>query len=147
VCQALLEQADVLAPADITDLLGEEELLRSRTAGLQGMPGKIMRAQLDLVLACLHDHAAGACPQIPYRCISLLGAAVAYLANELDFVPDFLPQGALDDALVLALACELAADALERYCTWKGIKPGLGLPATAAARASRVRMSRSSTPR
>ncbi len=134
VCRALLEQADVLAPADITDLLAEEARIRARTEKLEGTPGSIMRAQLDLVLACLRDHVAGSCPQIPYRCISLLGAAVAYLASELDFVPDFLPRGALDDGLVLALACELAADGLGRYCTWKGIRPPLGAAAVAAPR-------------
>jgi len=134
VRRVLIEQADVLAPADITDLLAEQERLRGRAAKLHGTPGQIMRYQLDLALSCLRDHASGACPQIPYRCISLLGAGVAYISDELDFVPDFLPNGALDDGLVLALACELAADGLARYCTWKGIAPGLNLALATTAR-------------
>ena len=133
----------MLAPGDITDLLSEQERLRTRAATLHGTPGEIMRYQLDLALSCLRDHAAGACPQIPYRCISFLGAGIAYLSSELDFVPDFLPKGALDDGLVLALACELGADGLARYCTWKGIAPELGLAVMAARQTS----ARSATPR
>ena len=66
-----------------------------------------MRPQLELALLCLKDHAAGRCPQIPYYSISLLAAGVAYLADQLDFIPDFLPRlGMIDDALVMEVACE-----------------------------------------
>ncbi len=38
----------------------------------------------------------------------------------MDAIPDFLPQtGAIDDALVMAVATNLAAEGLERYRTWK----------------------------
>jgi len=127
--RAVLELASKLAPADVVHLLGQEKILHERAASLEGAPGEILRAELALALACLRDHARGACPQIPYRSVSLLAAGLAYLADQLDLVPDFLPRrGALDDALVMALACTLAADGLERYCTWKGIAPGLALP-------------------
>jgi len=120
--RAVLELANTLAPADITDLLADEPGLRARAAKLDGTPGKILRAQLDLAIACLRDHVAGACPQIPFYAISLLAAGVAYLVEDFDIVPDFLPRiGTLDDALVMALVCQLATDGLRRYCTWKGI--------------------------
>jgi uncharacterized membrane protein YkvA (DUF1232 family) len=124
------ELASTLAPADVGDLLAEEEKLRSRAATLGGKPGEIFRVQLDLALECLHDHAAGRCPQIPYYTISLLTAAMAYLADDLDIIPDFLPKrGIIDDALVLAMACSLGDSGLRRYCAWKGIDgaPALGL--------------------
>jgi uncharacterized membrane protein YkvA (DUF1232 family) len=126
VVSAVLELANKLAPADVGDLLVAESSIRERATQLPGLPGRMLRAQLDLALVCLKDHAAGRCPQIPYYSISLLAAGVAYLADQLDFVPDFLPRiGMLDDALVMAVACDLGRDGLKRYCTWKGIAPSL----------------------
>ncbi len=111
-------------PADIDDLLGSEDALRARAARLDGNAGKLLGAQLELALACLRDHAAGRCPQIPYFTISLLTAGLAYLVDELDIIPDFLPKiGTLDDALVMAMAFRFAEDGLRRYCTWKEIDP------------------------
>lgn len=122
--RAVLELANILAPADVGDLLVQESALRTRAARLDGRPGRLLRAQLELALACLRDHATGACPQIPFHAISVLAAGLAYLGEPLDLVPDFLGRaGTLDDALVMAMACELGADGLRRYCTWKGITP------------------------
>ena len=126
VVHAVIELANKLAPADVGDLLVAESSIRERAAKLGGVPGRTLRAQLELALICLKDHAAGRCPQIPYYSISLLAAGVAYLADQLDFVPDFLPRiGMIDDALVMAVACDLGRDGLRRYCVWKGIAPAL----------------------
>jgi len=126
VVHAVIELANKLAPADVGDLLVAESSIRERATKLGGVPGRRLRAQLELALVCLKDHAAGRCPQIPYYSISLLAAGVAYLADQLDFVPDFLPRiGMIDDALVMAVACDLGRDGLRRYCVWKGIAPAL----------------------
>jgi uncharacterized membrane protein YkvA (DUF1232 family) len=128
VRHAVIELASVLAPADVGDLLVQESALRTRARRLAGPPGRLLRRQLELALACLRDHAAGACPQIPFYAVSVLAAGVAYLGEPLDLVPDFLKRsGTLDDALVMAMACDLAADGLRRYCTWKGIDPAPAL--------------------
>jgi uncharacterized membrane protein YkvA (DUF1232 family) len=128
--RAVFELANVLAPGDVDDLLGNEEDLRERAGRLDGEAGKLMRAQLELAIMCLRDHVAGNCPQIPYYTISMLAAGLAYLIDELDLIPDFLPGiGTLDDALVMAMACRLAEDGLRRYCTWKEIDPAPALGA------------------
>jgi len=122
--RAVVELANTLAPADAGDLLADESSLRARAARLDGTAGEILCAQLDLALTCLRDHLAGRCPQIPFHAISLLTAGVAYLGEKIDVIPDFLPRaGTIDDALVMALAFELAEDGLRRYCTFKGIDP------------------------
>lgn len=126
VTQAVVELANKLAPADVGDLLVAESMIRERAAQLPGVAGRVLKGELELALMCLKDHAAGRCPQIPYYSISLLAAGVAYLADQLDFVPDFLPRiGMLDDALVMAVACDLGRDGLKRYCVWKGLAPAL----------------------
>jgi uncharacterized membrane protein YkvA (DUF1232 family) len=124
VTQAVVELANKLAPADVGDLLVAESTIRERAAKLDGTPGRVLRGELDLALMCLKDHAAGRCPQIPYYSISLLAAGVAYLADQLDIIPDFLPRiGMIDDALVMAVAFDLGRDGLRRYCVWKGLTP------------------------
>jgi uncharacterized membrane protein YkvA (DUF1232 family) len=126
VVHAVIELANKLAPADVGDLLVAESSIRERATKLDGVPGRTLRAQLELALMCLKDHAAGRCPQIPYYSISLLAAGVTYLADQLDFIPDFLPRiGMIDDALVMAVACDLGRDGLRRYCVWKGIAPAM----------------------
>jgi uncharacterized membrane protein YkvA (DUF1232 family) len=137
--RAVYELANTLAPADVGDLLAEEEALRERARLLTGEPGKLLALQVDLAIACLRDHDAGECPQIPYYTISLLAAGLAYLGDELDLVPDFLPHiGTLDDALVMAMACRLADEGLRRYCTWKEIDPRPALGAERTARRRRA---------
>ncbi len=124
VVGAVIELANKLAPADVGDLLVVESTIRERATKLPGAAGRTLRAELDLALLCLKDHAAGRCPQIPYYSISLLAAGVVYLADQLDFVPDFLPRiGMMDDALVMAVAFDLGRDGLRRYCVWKGLTP------------------------
>ena len=129
--RAVFELASTLAPADVDDLLGSEDELRERAGRVDGAAGKLFGAQLELAITVLRDHAAGRCPQIPYFTISMLAAALAYLVDDFDLIPDFLPRiGTLDDALVMTMAFQQAEDGLRRYCTWKEIDPTpvLGAP-------------------
>jgi len=110
-----------MAPADVTALTGREQELRERAAALTVPQLTLLRDQLALALDCLRDHVAGDCPQIPYSTISLLAAGVCYFADDLDLVPDFIPRiGRLDDGAVMAMAFQLAADGVRRYCTATG---------------------------
>ncbi|MFQ5666677.1 MAG: YkvA family protein [Candidatus Binatia bacterium] len=117
----LSDLARQMAPGDVTAMMAHEAELRSKAARLHGEDCPLLADQLTLALDCLHDHVAGSCPQIPYYTISLLAGAVCYFTDVLDVIPDFLPHiGRLDDAAVMALACQLARDGLQRYCAWKG---------------------------
>jgi uncharacterized membrane protein YkvA (DUF1232 family) len=117
----LVDLARHIAPADVTAMMGREQELRVRAAALTTPPLPLLRDQLAVALDCLRDHVAGNCPQIPYSTISLLAAGVCYFADELDFVPDFLSRvGRLDDGAVMAMAFQLGADGVRRYCTATG---------------------------
>ena len=116
-----MDLARDIAPADVAALLGREPELRRRATGLIAPPLTLLRHQLAVALDCLRDHVAGNCPQIPYSTISLLAAGVCYFADELDLVPDFLARiGRLDDGAVMAMAFQLGADGIRRYCTATG---------------------------
>jgi uncharacterized membrane protein YkvA (DUF1232 family) len=118
---ALVDMARLMAPADVTALMGREQEVRRRATQLTAPQLALLRDQLALALDCLHDHVAGNCPQIPYSTISLLAAGVSYFADDLDLVPDFLARiGRLYNGAMMAMAFQLAADGVRRYCTASG---------------------------
>lgn len=117
VQKLLLDLALRMAHADVADLVSSEQMLRARLAELDKKKLRLLREQLDLAIACLRDHVAGRCPQVPYFTVSLLAAAVFYFADRLDLIPDFLPRiGRLDDAVVMALAFRMGESGIRRYC-------------------------------
>jgi uncharacterized membrane protein YkvA (DUF1232 family) len=116
----LTEQAAVMAPGDVETTLTQREEATEKAEKDAAMHPRLQR-QVDIALQLLSDHDAGACPQVPYQTVSLLTAAVLYLLNPMDVIPDWLAGGTSDDALIMELAFEMAAPGIERYCTWKEI--------------------------
>ncbi|MCX8072745.1 MAG: YkvA family protein [Candidatus Binatia bacterium] len=120
--------ACTVAPADVATLLEREGELRRRIEALDS-EFTLLQRQLTLLLDCLRDHHAGRIPQVPYATIAHAAAAVFYFANEWDLLPDFLPRlGRLDDAAIVAIACERVAEGLKRYAratgrAWRGVVP------------------------
>lgn len=115
----VLESAGQLAPGDVETLMANEATVRRRASNVPAASLPLFRAQLDLAIDILRDHHQGRCPQIPYRTISILAAAVLYFADEYDIIPDFLPRtGRLDDAAIMATAFNMARQGLERYCAF-----------------------------
>lgn len=117
----VLDSADILAPADIETLMANEAEVHKRLGKAQVSALPLFHSQTELAIDCLRDHLNGSAPQIPYRTIALLGAAVLYFLDEYDIIPDFLPKvGRLDDAAIMATAFALARPGLERYCAANG---------------------------
>jgi len=119
----LVSRAATVAPADVTALLAQGEVVRSRLSGERAVhPALAQRARVALHL--LADHAHGACPQIPYQTVSMLAAALFYYLEPMDVVPDFIPRaGTADDALVIDIAWRLCGAGVQRYIDWKGLTP------------------------
>jgi uncharacterized membrane protein YkvA (DUF1232 family) len=144
----LLAHAAIIAPSDVTTLVGRSDEVRRRLIGERAIhPSLAERA--GRALALLGDHATGACPQIPYYTVSLLAAALLYYLAPMDVIPDFIPRaGTADDALVLDIAWRLAAPGVQRYVDWKELASE-DVAAAAARPRSRARRgaSRSATTR
>lgn len=126
VVDFLAEQAVRIAAPDVTALVAQAPAIRAKAGTLDGERFHALRGQIAEALACVEDYAAGRCPQIPYYTVALLATALFYFQTAVDVLPDFLPGlGAVDDAMVMGAATELAAEGLERYRTWKGpVPPG-----------------------
>lgn len=78
------------------------------------------QAMLRLVRA----YSEGRYPEIPESTLVVIVAAIIYLVNPLDVIPDALPAlGYLDDATVLALALRRSRTALDDFMTWETSAP------------------------
>ncbi len=62
--------------------------------------------------------------EIPWWTVSAAAAALLYVLNPMDLVPDFIPfVGLLDDATVLSVCLFMIDRDLAKYRNWKGQKP------------------------
>jgi uncharacterized membrane protein YkvA (DUF1232 family) len=120
VVRFVTEHAARIAAPDVLELATESDELRARATAVDGARFDPFRAQVDEALECIDDYSEGRCDQIPYYTISVLAAALFYFQDPMDAIPDFLPEiGSIDDALVMAVATDLAGDGLRRYRAWK----------------------------
>lgn len=120
VARFVTEHAARIAAPDVLELAAGSDELRSRVSAIGGARFELFRAQVHDALECIDDYAGGRCDQIPYYTISVLAAALFYFQDPMDAIPDFLPKiGTIDDALVMAVATDLAGDGLRRYRAWK----------------------------
>jgi uncharacterized membrane protein YkvA (DUF1232 family) len=55
--------------------------------------------------------------------LALVAAGLAYVASPLDVVPDFVPGGFLDDALVLALVLRTVKTEIDAFRRWEQQQP------------------------
>ncbi|GIW40635.1 MAG: hypothetical protein KatS3mg076_1212 [Candidatus Binatia bacterium] len=104
-----------IAPRDLLRVASRRGELE-RLARTEASKHPLFARQLRLAGRILDDHVRGRCPQIPYGAVILLAAACLYALQAVDVVPDFLPEGRADDALVMALAFEMARPGVVRYC-------------------------------
>jgi uncharacterized membrane protein YkvA (DUF1232 family) len=72
------------------------------------------------MLRLTRAYSEGQYPEIPESTLVVIIAAIIYVVNPLDVIPDALPSiGYLDDATVLALAVRRSRDALDDFMAWE----------------------------
>ena len=72
------------------------------------------------MLRLLRAYSDGAYRDIPESTLVVIVAAIVYLVNPLDVIPDALPAlGYLDDATVIALAVKRGRRALDNFMAWE----------------------------
>lgn len=87
------------------------------------LPARMHRVanQTKLMMELIDDYRAGTYRQIPWHSLAVGAAAILYVANPADVVPDaFLGIGILDDIAVAALAARVLRSDLKAYCDFKG---------------------------
>jgi uncharacterized membrane protein YkvA (DUF1232 family) len=74
---------------------------------------------LGLMIALLEDWQAGEFKDVPQKSISRMAGAVAYFSVWIDLVPDTLPGGYVDDAIIVKRVARKVEEDLFRYREWK----------------------------
>ena len=86
-------------------------------------PGAL-RKRIRLLWMVLRDYTNGSYRQVPWRAVTAVVAATAYVLSPFDLIPDFLvPVGWTDDLLVVVITWGLLKRELRAYCAWKGLAP------------------------
>ena len=72
------------------------------------------------MLRLIRAYGEGQYPEVPESTLVVIIAAIIYLVNPLDVIPDALPAiGFLDDATVIALAVRRSRPALDDFMAWE----------------------------
>jgi len=84
-----------------------------------GPLGKFI-SDLKLLFSVIQDYISGEYREIPWWSIAAIVAALLYVLNPIDLIPDFIPViGYIDDALVVAACLAMVGQDLQNYKDWK----------------------------
>jgi uncharacterized membrane protein YkvA (DUF1232 family) len=109
----------------------EAVLWRLRQAKQRGLPlraapdrMRLAANQLELCIELISDMRTGRYREISWPKALVLSGAILYSVSPMDVIPDTVPAlGAIDDAIVLAVAVNLVREELVTYCTLRGYDP------------------------
>jgi len=77
--------------------------------------------QTKLMMELIDDYRAGTYRRIPWHSLAVGAAAILYVANPADVLPEvLLGIGLLDDIAVVAIASRVLRRDLKAYCEFKG---------------------------
>ncbi len=77
-------------------------------------------ADLKLLFSLIQDYFKGEYRKVPFWTIAAIVAALLYVLNPIDIIPDFIPGvGYIDDALVVAACLAMIEHDLHAYRDWK----------------------------
>lgn len=93
------------------------------TAAWRDLPDRmhLVANQTKLMMELIDDYRAGTYRRIPWHSLAVGAAAILYVANPADVLPEMLLGiGMLDDIAVAALAARVLRRDLKSYCEHKG---------------------------
>jgi uncharacterized membrane protein YkvA (DUF1232 family) len=107
---------------DVENVLDKSEELRKRFES-GGPLGKFVY-DFKLLIAVVRDYWKGRYRKIPFWTVAAIVAALLYVLNPFDLIPDFIPiVGQIDDAAVIAACLLMVRQDLHRYKKWKIANP------------------------
>jgi uncharacterized membrane protein YkvA (DUF1232 family) len=93
------------------------------TAAWRELPDRmhLVANQTKLMMELIDDYRAGTYRKLPWHSLAVGAAAILYVANPADVLPEALVGiGMLDDIAVVALAARVLHRDLKSYCEFKG---------------------------
>jgi uncharacterized membrane protein YkvA (DUF1232 family) len=103
------------------------DLVREAAKKASSMPREAFRetwAYFQTMLRLVRAHYRGDYRDVPVTTLVVIIAAIIYVVNPFDMIPDWVPGlGLLDDAFVLALAIRRTRETLDEFMIWEIATP------------------------
>lgn len=112
-----------ISAEDLDLLLKKQKSIEAKIHG----SGRLKRFGTDvkLMFSLIRDYWKGEYRDVPWKTIAVIAAALLYVLNPLDLIPDaILLIGLIDDAAVVATALIWVETDLYRYAAWKEARDG-----------------------
>ena len=102
-----------------------DQLLDQVEAKLETVPkAGVYLAEVPRMIALLKDYIQKDYTEVPKSALIMIVAALLYLVNPKDIIPDkYIGVGLIDDAAVVAACIALTKKELDAYDAWKDAKP------------------------
>ena len=114
--KVLRENASKITEKDIEEVLRRQEEIERK---LKGPLSRFFEDVKDF-FSLLKDFFSGEYREVPWFTVAAITAALLYVLNPVDLIPDFIPIiGQVDDALVVSICLYLVEEDLEKYREWK----------------------------
>jgi uncharacterized membrane protein YkvA (DUF1232 family) len=111
------KQIEKVKPEDIEEVLKKKEEIEEK---VRKGPLKKFLEEVKLFFELLADFLSGRYREVPWYTVAAVAAALLYILNPFDVIPDFIPVvGQIDDALVITFCLMLIEEDLNRYRAWK----------------------------
>lgn len=120
--QIILERgAKKVTQKDLETVLNKAEKIEQEFNN--GGPLAKFVSEVKIMLNMVKDYFQGNYREIPWWSLAAVIAALLYVINPLDLIPDAIPViGQLDDAAVVACCLSLVRLDLETYQNWKNVQ-------------------------
>ena len=114
--EELRKRARQMGVKDIDEVIANSKILYEKAQN--GALADLVR-EVKLLGTLVWDYKRGAYTTAPWTTIASAGAALAYIINPLDVIPDFLPIiGLVDDTVVLKVCLTAIKTDLDDYKKW-----------------------------
>jgi uncharacterized membrane protein YkvA (DUF1232 family) len=121
--EAEFSQAVKSARSYITDRARLRTLAHEATEKAASLPKEAFKetwAYFQAMLRLLRAYARGDYRRVPTTTLLIIVAALIYIVNPFDFIPDWIPAlGFLDDAFVVAFAVAKTKQTLDEFIAWE----------------------------
>jgi len=118
----LKKGAENVTERDLKKVLDKRDEIEKKFKG-NGPLGRFV-TDIKLLFAIIQDYWKGEYRQVTFWSIAAIVAALLYVLNPLDLIPDMIPIiGYVDDALIIAVCLAMVEPDLQNYKDWK-IKKG-----------------------
>jgi len=114
----LSDRAGRITSDDLRTVTDEADRIRQKFER-DGPLGRFI-GDFQLLVSAVRDYSRGSYRNVPYRTVAVIAAALLYVLNPFDLIPDAIPGvGLLDDATVVGLALAMVERDLDDYKAWK----------------------------